>query len=194
MIAHDLLAVQIPVAEKVLRTVAVYAGLALLLRLGGKRDLAQLSTFDLVVMLLLSNVVQNAVIGQDNSLTGGLLGAAVLVGGNAVWVRVVGRSSALVRLFEGTPTVLVADGRFQERAMRREGLRTGDLERAMRSQGADGVHEVKRATLTPGGAVVVELRDSEQNASTGDLAALRRHLDARLSRIENRLPGGGPAT
>ena len=189
MIAHSLFVVQIPLAEKVLRTVAVYAGLALLLRLGGKRDLAQLSTFDLVVMLLLSNVVQNAVIGPDNSLLGGLLGAAILVAGNAVWVRVVVRSPTLVRLFEGSPTVLVQDGRFQEQALRREGLRRGDLERAIRSQGADGVHEVKQATLTPGGAVVVELRDSEQNASTGDLAALRRHLDARLSRIEDRLSG-----
>ena len=67
MIAQDLFTIQIPVAEKVLRTVAVYAGLAVLLRIAGKRDLAQLSTFDLVVMLLLSNVVQNAVIGEDNA-------------------------------------------------------------------------------------------------------------------------------
>jgi len=192
VIAHDLFTIQLPVAEKVLRTVAVYAGVAVLLRIGGKRDLAQLSTFDLVVMLLLSNVVQNAVIGADNSLSGGLLGALVLVGVNAVWVRVVGRSSRLVRLFEGSPTVLVKDGQFQERALRREGLRRGDLERALRSQGADSVVEVQRATLAPGGAVVVELRDSEQNASRGDLAALRHHLDALLARIEQRLPQAGP--
>jgi uncharacterized membrane protein YcaP (DUF421 family) len=192
VIAHELFTIQIPVDEKLLRTVAVYAGVAVLLRIGGKRDLAQLSTFDLVVMLLLSNVVQNAVIGPDNSLSGGLLGAAVLVGVNAVWVRVVGRSSRLVRLFEGSPTVLIKDGQFQERALRREGLRRGDLERALRSQGADSVVEVQRATLAPGGAVVVELRDSEQNASRGDLAALRHHLDALLAGIEQRLPPAGP--
>ena len=187
MLAHNLFAVEIPITEKVLRTVAVYAGLALLLRVGGKRDLAQLSTFDLVVMLLLSNVVQNAVIGPDNSLLGGLIGAAVLVGVNAVWARVVVRSPMLVRLFEGTPTVLVENGRYQRKALHREALRRGDVERALRSQGADGVGEVKRAVLTPGGAIVVELRDSEQNASRGDLAALRDHLDARLTQIETRL-------
>jgi len=65
----DLWQVQIPLVEKVLRTVLVYGGLALLLRLAGKRDLAQLNSFDLVVMLLLSNVVQNAVIGNDNSVS-----------------------------------------------------------------------------------------------------------------------------
>ena len=90
--SHDLLHVGIPLAEKVIRTVGVYVALAILLRLAGKRDLAQLNTFDLVVMLLLSNVVQNAVIGNDNSLTGGLLGAAALVVLNSFVVRLAGRS------------------------------------------------------------------------------------------------------
>jgi uncharacterized membrane protein YcaP (DUF421 family) len=188
VIAQDLLTIQIPVAEKVVRTVAVYAGLALLLRIAGKRDLAQLSTFDLVVMLLLSNVVQNAVIGEDNSLLGGLLGAVVLISVNAAWARVVARSGMLARVLEGSPTVLVQDGRYVERTLRRYGLRRGDLERAMRNQGADDVREVRQATLTPGGAVVVELRDADQNASRGDLDALRRHLDRALARIEDRLP------
>src|SRR5207237_6649551 len=122
VIAQDLFTIQIPVAEKVLRTVAVYAGLAVLLRIAGKRDLAQLSTFDLVVMLLLSNVVQNAVIGADNSLLGGLLGAVVLIAANAVWVRVVASSGVFARLLGGSPTVLVQDGRYQERTLRGEGL------------------------------------------------------------------------
>ena len=98
--AQDLFAIQIPVAEKLIRTVAVYGGIAILLRVAGKPDLAQLSTFDLVVMLLLSNVVQNAIIGADNSLSGGLLGAVVLVAANAVWVRVVARSG---RVEDDTP-------------------------------------------------------------------------------------------
>ena len=190
MIAQDLFTIQIPVAEKLIRTVAVYGGLALLLRVAGKRDLAQLSTFDLVVMLLLSNVVQNAVIGADNSLLGGLLGAVVLIAVNAAWVRVVSSSGMLAQVLEGSPTVLIQDGRFQDRALRRFGLRRGDLERAMRNQGADNVREVRQATLTPGGAVVVELRDSEQNASRGDLDSLRHHLDRALARIEQRLPPG----
>src|SRR5438477_412591 len=99
--------IQLPALEKVLRTVLVYGGLAILLRLAGKRDLAQLNTFDLVVVLLLSNVVQNAVIGNDNSLTGGLLGAAVLVAVNGLVVRVTNRYPRLTKVFEGTPTELV---------------------------------------------------------------------------------------
>src|SRR3954451_9792522 len=98
----------IPLAEKVVRTVAVYGGMAILLRLFGKRDLAQLNSFDLVVLLLLSNVVQNAIIGPDNSLVGGLIGAAVLVGFNAVVVRAVSRNKVTDQLFEGRPTDLVS--------------------------------------------------------------------------------------
>src|SRR5882757_3471337 len=107
----DMFSLQVPTLEKVLRTVLVYGGLAVLLRLAGKRDLAQLNTFDLVVMLLLSNVVQNAVIGPDNSLDGGLLGAVVLVAVNALWVRLVNRGPRLTKIFEGTPTTLVEDGK-----------------------------------------------------------------------------------
>ena len=118
----DLWTLAIPVADKVIRTVVVYAFVAALLRVAGKRNLAQLNSFDLVVVLLLSNVVQNAIIGPDDSLTGGLIGAVVLVGVNAVVVRLVNRSDAAVRLFEGSDITLVKDGRFLDRALRREGL------------------------------------------------------------------------
>jgi len=183
VIRHDLFVMGISPGEKVLRTVGVYVGLAVLLRLAGKRDLAQLSTFDLVVMLLLSNVLQNAVIGEDNSLAGGLLGAAVLVGVNESWGRLVGRSDRLVRLTVGSPTVLVRDGRYLDDVLRREGVRRADLERALHNQGADNVGEVRLAMLNPGGAIVVELEDRDQNASRGDLAALRADVDAKLDRI-----------
>lgn len=88
---HDLLSIQIPVAEKVLRTVAVYALIVILFRLSGKRGLANLNTFDFVVIFLLSNVVQNAIIGNDNSLLGGAIGAITLVTVNAVLNRLAGR-------------------------------------------------------------------------------------------------------
>src|SRR3954452_21897784 len=109
--SHDLLNAGIPLTEKVIRTVAVYGTIAILLRLAGKRELAQLNTFDLVVMLLLSNVVQNAIIGNDDSLTGDLIGAAILVALNAVVVRVTVRSRKGEQVFEGTDTVLVEDGK-----------------------------------------------------------------------------------
>ena len=123
----------VPAGEKVLRTVVVYAALALLLRVAGKRNLAQLNSFDLVVVLLLSNVVQNALIGPDDSLTGGLLAAAVLLGTNALVVRAVSRSDRAVRLFEGQDVPLVKDGRFLDRSLRREGLRRADVEAALRA-------------------------------------------------------------
>jgi hypothetical protein len=97
----DLLVAQIPLLDKVLRTIAVYLFLVLALRLAGKRELAQLNSFDLVVVLLLSNTVQNAIIGPDNSLLGGLLGAAVLLAANYTTVRpavsALGRRSATGR-------------------------------------------------------------------------------------------------
>ena len=111
---NDLMHLQISLPDKIVRTVAVYLLLAVILRLVGKRDLAQLNAFDLVVMLLLSNVVQNAVIGPDNSLLGGAIGAVVLIAVNAAVVRLVRRSDRLARVMEGTATVLARDGRWDE--------------------------------------------------------------------------------
>jgi uncharacterized membrane protein YcaP (DUF421 family) len=181
--SHDLLHVGIPLAEKVVRTVAVYATIAVLLRVAGKRDLAQLNTFDLVVMLLLSNVVQNAIIGNDNSLVGGIVGAAVLVAVNAVVVRLAVTSRFGSRVFEGTDSVLVDDGRYLTSTLHREGLREADLDVALRRQGANDVTEVEKATLAPGGSVVVTLKAEAQPATKADVAAIA----AALNRLEQAL-------
>jgi uncharacterized membrane protein YcaP (DUF421 family) len=179
----DAFTLTMPVWEKVLRTLVVYAAIAALVRLAGKRGLAQLNSFDLVVVLLLSNVVQNAIIGDDNSLTGGLLGAVVLVAVNAVVVRIVARSDRLTSVFEGTPTTLVKNGRYIPRALEREGLRAGDVTTALRSQSADEVAEVERAVLEPGGALVVSLFPERRNANRGDVDALYRRLDELERRV-----------
>jgi uncharacterized membrane protein YcaP (DUF421 family) len=176
----ELWTIGIPAADKVIRTVAVYAGLAVLLRLAGKRNLAQLNSFDLVVVLLLSNVVQNALIGPDNSVTGALLGAVVLLAVNAIVVRFIHRYDWAVRLFEGSDVALVTDGRFVDRALRRQGLRRADVETALRAQGADGPIDVAEATLSPGGSIVVWLKPAEMSANRGDVAAIQ----ARLAVIE----------
>lgn len=183
--AHNLFHVDISLLEKTLRTVAVYAGLAILLRLAGKRDLAQLNSFDLVVMLLLSNVVQNAVIGPDDSLVGGLFGAAVLVAVNAAVVRASSTSPSVARLFEGTETVVVRDGEYDDHALRREGLRRADLDAALKRQGAGDVTQVQEATLGTGGAVVVDLKPESAPATKADVAALA----AAMNRLEQRLSG-----
>lgn len=180
---HDLTHLGISVPDKILRTVAVYLALAILLRLAGKRDLAQLNAFDLVVVLLLSNVVQNAVIGPDNSLTGGLLGAVVLIAVNGGVVRLIRRSDRVSRVLEGTPTVLVRDGHFDDTALRDEGLRRGDVDAALRRQNANNVSEVKELTIEPGGALVATLFDGEENATLDDIRRLEAKIDLLLERL-----------
>jgi uncharacterized membrane protein YcaP (DUF421 family) len=179
---------EIPATEKILRTLGVYLGLAIIMRLAGKRQLAQLNSFDLVVMLLLSNVVQNAVIGPDNSLTGGLLGAVVLVGFNAVIERIGTATKLTTSIFEGTPTTLVEDGRILERQVRRTGLRDPEVVSALRHQGVSALRDVRRVTLEPGGAISVELTREAETATYGELRQvvldLQRHLDERLSALE----------
>ena len=129
---HDIFVIQIPVLEKILRTVLVYLAIVILFRLAGKRDLATFNTFDFVVIFLLSNVVQNAIIGNDDSLTGGVIGAAVLVAINAAFNRWLAASSRASRLLEGKPTTLIEDGHFIKSALRRLALRpaAGPLRRA----------------------------------------------------------------
>lgn len=173
--------IQVSPAEKIIRTVVVYLALAIILRLVGKRDLAQLNAFDLVVVLLLSNVVQNAIIGPDNSLLGGLLGAVVLILANAGVVRLMRRSDLLARLLEGTPTVLARDGHWDEKALRDEGLRRADVDAALRRQNANSVSEVQTVSIEPGGAIVATLRPEEQSATAADVARLEAKLDALLA-------------
>lgn len=196
MIWSDMFHIQVPFLEKVLRTVLVYAGLAILLRLAGKRDLAQLNTFDLVVMLLLSNVVQNAIIGNDNSLTGGLVGAAVLLGVNSIWVRTVNRTPRLTAICEGTPTVLVSDGKIVA-DVHRLGLRRSDVATAIRRQGASSIDEVERASLEPGGQIVVNLKSDAQDLTVADFrageaeqAALIGELRDEIRRLSERVDAG----
>ncbi|GHH88366.1 DUF421 domain-containing protein [Streptomyces sulfonofaciens] len=170
---HDLSDSGITYAEKTLRTVAVYVLILVLLRLAGKRELAQVNSFDLVVMLLLSNVVQNAIIGPDNSFTGAAYGAAVLVATNAVFVRLAARYDRLGRLFEGRPTTLARDGRWLPAATGWRGMRREDLEVAIRRQGGDGVGDTAQVTLEPGGTLVVSLNEEDQSADKADVAALQ---------------------
>jgi len=166
--------------------VVVYLAIALLIRLGGKRLLAQMNSLDLVVVLLLSNVVQNAIIGPDNSVLGGVLGAVVLVGFNAVMDRLAESGPFARRWWVGTPTELIADGRLDRDALRRLGVSTSELEVALRRQGANNVAEVKRATIEPEGEILVDLLPGEQAATRDDLAAA-------VNELKQLILAGGPA-
>jgi uncharacterized membrane protein YcaP (DUF421 family) len=177
---NDLVHLDISVLDKIIRTIVVYLALIALLRVAGKRDLAQLNSFDLIVVLLLSNVVQNAVIGPDNSLVGGLLGATVLIAANAFLVRFVRPHARVAAFMEGTTTVLARGGRWIPDALRHEGVRQSDMEAALRRQNAYKISDVEQLKLEPGGTIVVDLRPELESATRADIARLEAKLDRLL--------------
>jgi uncharacterized membrane protein YcaP (DUF421 family) len=140
---------QIPLLEKILRPIVVYFFLIFLLRIFGKRELAQLNPFDLVVLLSLSNVVQNALIGNDNSITGGVVGALSLLTINWLVVRFLYSSPRADRLVEGTEHVLVSDGVIDHAALRQELLTESELLAVIHRQGFEGFESVKKCVLEP---------------------------------------------
>ena len=145
-----------PVLEKVLRPVIVYFFLVVSLRVFGKRELAQLNPFDLVVLLSLSNTVQNAIIGNDNSLTGGVIGALALLSVNYLVVRFLFRHRRLDQIFEGDPAVLIERGNVMKRALGKELLTQSELLTVLHRQGFDSVDEVERCVLEPGGTFFIQ--------------------------------------
>jgi uncharacterized membrane protein YcaP (DUF421 family) len=159
----------LPILEKLLRPVIVYLVLVLLLRLFGKRELAQLNPFDLVVLLSLSNTVQNAIIGDDNSVTGGIIGAFSLLAINWLVVRVLFRSKRLTRAIEGRAAVLILNGQIDQRALARESLTREELLAVVHRQGFEDFDQVRRCELEPNGTFYVEAFDPS--------AADKRHAE-----------------
>ncbi|NUR27385.1 MAG: DUF421 domain-containing protein [Catenulispora sp.] len=192
----DMFVTGISYGEKTLRTVLVYAAIVLLLRLAGKRELAQLNTMDLAVVMLLSNVVQNAVIGNDNSLVGGLYGAAVLIATNSLFVRLQAyltlRAPKVEHWLEGTPSILIRNGRLQTETLRRLALRPADVIASSRRQGAEHVADVREMVLAPGGSMLVQLKELEEGADQGDVRAIRADLARIQEQLDELLRRRGP--
>jgi uncharacterized membrane protein YcaP (DUF421 family) len=151
-ITAHLFAIPIPLLEKIIRPILVYAFLVILLRVFGKRELAQLNPFDLVVLLSLSNTVQNAIIGEDNSVLGGMVGALTLLVTNYIVVRFLFRHRRLDQLMEGKPSMLIKDGHMRKAEMAKELLTTAELQSVIRRQGFEGIHDIETCILEPGGA------------------------------------------
>ena len=147
---------QLPVLEKIARPMIMYLCLILLLRLFGKRELAQLNPFDLVVLLSLTITVQNAMIGNDTSVTGGLLGAIGLLSANWLMMRFLYNAPRVNAALEGTATVLIEDGVVDRGAMKRETMTEMELMSVLHKQGLDSPAEVKRCVLEPNGTFYVE--------------------------------------
>jgi uncharacterized membrane protein YcaP (DUF421 family) len=173
----------LPVAEKLLRPVVVYLVLVVLLRIFGKRELAQLNPFDLVVLLSLSNTVQNAIIGDDNSVTGGVIGAFSLLAINWLVVRLLFKSQRLTRTLEGSSTVLIRNGKIDQRALEKESLTREELLSVLHRQGFEGIHQVHRCELEPNGTFYVEgvepsIADKRHEDLMRQLAALQAQVAA----------------
>jgi uncharacterized membrane protein YcaP (DUF421 family) len=143
----------LPLLEKILRPVIVYIFLVVSLRLSGKRELVQLNPFDLVVLLTLSNTVQNAIIGDDNSVSGGIIGATSLLAINYLVVRFLYGHGKLEQIVEGQADVLVENGKVKADRLKRELITTSQLEAAARKQGFDSLADVDRCILEPSGTL-----------------------------------------
>jgi uncharacterized membrane protein YcaP (DUF421 family) len=151
--------------ELILRSGVVYIFLLVLLRITGKRQVGQLAPFDLVLLLVLSNAVQNSMNGGDNSLVGGLISAATLVGLNQVVGHLTYRSKKLEAIIEGRPQVLVHNGMLFEDVMEKAKLTHHELNSALRQAGCECVEEVHSAILENNGAISVVPRHTRESAA-----------------------------
>jgi uncharacterized membrane protein YcaP (DUF421 family) len=155
----DLVSLGVPAPEKVVRSLLVFTFLVFALRIAGKRELAQLNVMDFAVLLLVSNTLQNAMIGADNSLLGGIIGATTLFAANYGFVRLTYRSRRAQRLFEGTPRLLLADGVPDRAALRKEAITESELLSIAHERGFRTFEDVARIVLETDGHLTVVGRD-----------------------------------
>ena len=182
----------LPVLEKLLRPMIVYLFLVLFLRLFGKRELAQLNPFDLVVLLSLSNTVQNAMIGDDNSVTGGVIGAFSLLAINWVLTLVLFRLPKADKVIEGTETVLIRDGVVDWAAMKKEALTELELKSVLHKQGIDDVSAVAKCVLEPNGTFYVEaIKPSGDELERSEILRELRELVREVQALKTQLVLGG---
>jgi uncharacterized membrane protein YcaP (DUF421 family) len=183
----------LPLLEKILRPVIVYVCLVVFLRLFGKRELAQLNPFDLVVLLCLSNTVQNSIIGDDNSVSGGIIGVLSLLTTNYLVSRLLFNSPRLTRLAQGEETVLIRKGKVDWDATKREALTELELKAILHKQGVSDYSQVEKCVLEPSGNFYVEQSDPlrqgrergemlrELKLLTDEVKELRALIEARSS-------------
>lgn len=173
---------QIP--EKILRAVFVYLSLLLLLRIFGKRELAQLNPFDFIVLLTLSNTVQNAIIGHDESFAGGIVGAGALLVMNYIIVRVIFRYPRLEKVFGGNPATLIENGRVNQAVLKKELLTLRELRIAANRQGVDDLGEVEHGELEANGTFTFEKRHlSARQQQRDEIEAKLDALNEKIDRL-----------
>lgn len=151
----DMFALAMPWWEFILRAVVVYVVVLGMVRLSGKRALGQITPFDVLLIVLLGNAVQNALLGEDTSLAGGLLLAATLIAINYAVGWLASRSRRMERLVEGEPVLVARDGKLLESVLRRELLTRADFDAALRHQGCRSIDEVELALLETNGHITI---------------------------------------
>lgn len=179
----------VPLGEHVIRAAVVYLFAIVALRLAGKRELGQLSTFDLVVLLFFSSILQNGIVGDDNSITGGVVGAITLLAINYLVARVLYRHERIDALIEGAATPLIQDGEILHDNLKRELVTREELTLACHKQGVRRLEDVDLAILEPGGAISVFARQPTREELVEDevlrrLDELQRALGQALARLE----------
>jgi uncharacterized membrane protein YcaP (DUF421 family) len=172
----------LPWLEKILRPVIVYLFLIVFLRLFGKRELAQLNPFDLVVLLSLSNTVQNAIIGDDNSITGGAIGAFSLLAINWLLARFLFKLPKINEALEGTKTVLIKHGVVDDSALTKETLTREELLSVLHKQGMNDYSEVETCVLEPNGTFYIEAMTPSLDQS--HIAGLQQTIDALMGEVK----------
>lgn len=180
----------VPILEKILRPVIVYLCLIVFLRLFGKRELAQLNPFDLVVLLSLSNTVQNAIIGDDNSVTGGIIGAFTLLAVNWLLMWLLYRTPKVNAALEGSPTTLITNGQVDEHALRHESMTHEELISVLNKNGFNDPAEVQTCVLEPNGTFFVKGRQpSTDQIERSELMAALDGLRAEVIALREQIAG-----
>jgi len=184
-LAADMFVLSLPIVEKILRPIVVYVFLIVGLRLAGRRELAQLNPFDLVVLLTISNTVQNAIIGEDNSITGGVIGAATLLIVNYGVVKFLYTHEKVDRLIEGDQCVLIENGVLNTDRLKLELITRSELETAAHKQGFASLDEIERAVLDPGGGMSFSAKKPGPDTSRHEeIMARLDELSAQLSALQ----------
>ena len=190
-LSRDMFHMSLPLTEKILRPVVVYLCLVVFLRMFGKRELAQLNPFDLVVLLSLSNTVQNAIIGEDNSVTGGIVGAFALLTINWALMWVLYRAPKVTAVLEGEPSTLIRDGVVDGAELKKQSLTHEELISVLNKNGFNDVENVEVCVLEPNGTFYVQgKKPSSDEVERGqmlralaelsaEVKALRREIEAR---------------
>jgi uncharacterized membrane protein YcaP (DUF421 family) len=185
---QDMFVLNLPILEKVVRPIVVYFAIVVLLRIFGKRELAQLNPFDLVVLLSVSNTVQNAIIGDDNSVTGGILGAFSLFAINYFVVRFLFRHRRLDQMLEGKPTTLISAGQVVRAGLAKELLTETELVAVAHRQGFDDICDVDSCVLEPGGNFFIKGKTPPMDQRHHlELVQLLNEIRDRVGQLEERV-------